>query len=63
MPSKKPYPEMNFTIPTFVEDVLPYLGQTPPGNVHSRHVVSPYGKEMFRIAFTAPSSEGVSRIM
>ena len=77
MPSKKSYLQMSSTLPTPVEDSLPYLGQTPPGNIpvifakgviskgniHSRLVISPDGKEMFWTAFTALSPEGVSRIM
>jgi len=68
---------MSSTILTPIESSLPYLGQTPPGNtpmifakdviskgnIHSRLVISPEGKEMFWTAFTVLSAEGSPRIM
>jgi len=68
---------MSSTILTPIENSLPYLGQTPPGNtpvmlaegiistgnLHGQLVISPDGKEMFWTTFTLLSGEGIVRIM
>jgi len=77
MQRKKTYPETSSTFPAPVENSLPYLGQTPPGNrpdifapgvisngnIHSRLTISPDGKEMYWTDLTMLSSDGVVRIM
>src|SRR3972149_270029 len=66
MSQKKLYSRMSGTASTPTEGSLPYLGQTSPGNtpvifaegvisngeIHSRLVISPDGKEMFGTTFT-----------